>query len=144
MLCLSNIFSLKFVETVFVSLSFDLASASIVSARVITESSVILVKYLPFFPPHKATLQILSLLHIWCFLHSHQHLSLFHFWYELNILPSNLHLHSHISCFTFFPVIIWKTSIFKSTVVLPTLTLLDRSLRVIQLPIYLSNLTENG
>ena len=65
MLCLtSNIFSLKFVETVFISLSFDLASASIVSARVITESSVILAKYLPFLPLHKAALQILSLLHI--------------------------------------------------------------------------------
>ena len=48
------IFSLKFVEAVFVSLPFDLAllfnltSASIMSSHIITELAVILAKYFPF------------------------------------------------------------------------------------------------
>ena len=41
----------------------------------------------------------------------------------------------------FFPVIMLKTCIFKSSVLFGTHTLLDKSLRVLQIPTYLSNLT---
>ena len=43
-----------------------------------------------------------------------------------------------------FPVIILKTCIFKSSDLFGTHTLLDKSLRVLQLPTHISNLTENG
>ena len=53
--CYENaIFSLTFVGIVFVSPLFDLASASIISLRVITESSIILPKHLPFLQLHPA------------------------------------------------------------------------------------------
>ena len=60
-----------------------------------------------------------------------------------------MHLHSHymylIQTFdSFFPVIILNTGIFKSSVLFGTHTLLDKSLRVFQLPSHLSNLTANG
>ena len=41
----------------------------------------------------------------------------------------------------FFPAIMLKTYIFKSSVLFGTHTLLDKSLRVLQIPTYLSNLT---
>ena len=44
----------------------------------------------------------------------------------------------------FCAVIILKTYIFKSFVLFGTHALLDRSLRVLQLPTHVSNLTENG
>ena len=40
--------SLKFVEIAFFTSSYELASASIISSHVITESSIIFAKYLPF------------------------------------------------------------------------------------------------
>ena len=40
--------SLKFVGTVFVSLLFNLASASIILSHIINEASIILAKYIPF------------------------------------------------------------------------------------------------
>ena len=66
------------------------------------------------------------------FLHSHQHLLLFHFRFELHFLPSNLHLHLHdmslVEIFDLiFPVIIFKKSIFKSSVLFGAHTLLDKS-----------------
>ena len=45
---------------------------------------------------------------------------------------------------SFIPVIILKTITFKFYVLFGTYTLLDRSLRVSQLPAHLSKLTENG
>ena len=45
-------FSLKFVETVFVFSLFDLTTTSIISSNVITESSIILGKYLLFSQSH--------------------------------------------------------------------------------------------
>ena len=51
-------FSLKFVGIVFVSSTYDLASASIISPDVITESSIIFAKYLPFLQLHVAGFQI--------------------------------------------------------------------------------------
>ena len=45
---------------------------------------------------------------------------------------------------SFFPVIIIKSCMFKSSVSFGTHTLLDKSLRVLQLPTHLSNLTANG
>ena len=82
------------------------------------------------------------------FLHLHQHLSLFHFGFELYFLPSNLHSHLHDSCFvnifySFFHVIILKTCTFKSSVLFVTHTLLDKSLRVSQPLTQLSKLTAN-
>ena len=74
-------FSLKLVWIVFISSSYD----SITSLHVITESYIILAKYFPF-------LQISVLGHIWCFLHSHQHFLLFHHWFDLHFVSSNLHL----------------------------------------------------
>ena len=78
-----------------------------------------------------------------------QHLSLFRFWFELHFLPSNLHLHSHDICFVnafdaFVLLIILKALRFKSAVLFGTYYLLDKSLRVLQLPAHLSKLTENG
>ena len=59
------------------------------------------------------------------------------------------HLHSHDICFVNFfdsliPVIKLKTLRFKFSVLLGTYTLLDKSLRVLQLPAHLSNLAANG
>ena len=75
------------------------------------------------------------------FLHSQRHLLLFYHGSELHFLPSNLHSHgiSFLKSFdSFFCVIILKTCIFKSSALFGTDTLLDKSLRVFQLPnIYL-------
>ena len=75
-------------------------------------------------------------------------LSLFHFWFEFHFLPSNLPLHSHDICFvnvfdSFFSVIMLNTLRFESSVLFGTHTLLDKSLRVLQLPTHISKLTEN-
>ena len=64
-------------------------------------------------------------------------------------MQSNLHLHSDDMCFvdifeSFILVIISKTFIFKSSDLFGTCTLLDNSLRVLQLLTYLSNLAANG
>ena len=45
---------------------------------------------------------------------------------------------------SFFPVIILKTCIIISSVLIGTYTLLDKSLRILQLPANLSGLTVNG
>ena len=115
--------------------------ASTISSLVTSESSIILAKYLPFLQLHIAGSQIQSFLHIWCFLHLHLHLSLLHLWSELNIPPSNLHLHlnetSFINVFySFIPVIILNTVIFKSSVLFRTYNLLDKLSRVLQLAIH--------
>ena len=62
---------------------------------------------------------------------------------------SNTSLHSHNKCFvtvidSFIPVIMLNTLRFKSCVSLGSYTLLDKSLRVLQLSTHLSNLTRNG
>ena len=44
----------------------------------------------------------------------------------------------------FSPVIISKSSIFQSSVLSRTHTLLDKSLRLLQLPTHISKLTTNG
>ena len=82
-------FSLKFIEAIFVSSSYN----SISSWRLITESPIIFAKNL-FSQLHVAEFQIKSR-----FLHLHQIISLFHHSLELHFLPSNLHLHSHDTCF---------------------------------------------
>ena len=133
-------FSLKFVGIGFVS--------SIVSSFVITESSIILARYLPISKLYVSGSQIYYFSHI-CFLPSHQHLFLFYFWSELHFLPSNLYLHLHDICSvkifdSFIPVIILKACIFKSSVFLGTNTLSDKSLIVLQLPVNLCNLNRNG
>ena len=87
--------------------------SSIISSKVITESSIIFAKYLPFLQVYVAGFQIKCFSHTWQFfgfLHSHQHLSLFYFWFELHFLPSNLD--------SFIPGIILKALRFKSSVLL--------------------------
>ena len=60
MMCFTGcFFSLKFVtKFAFVSLSYDLSFALIISLHVITESSIIHAKYLPFLQRHIAGFQI--------------------------------------------------------------------------------------
>ena len=75
--------------------------------------------------------------------HSRGHLSLFHFWFELHFLLSNLYLHLHDTCFfnvfnSFIHGIVMNTLRFKSSVLFGTYTLLDKSLRVLQPPKHLS------
>ena len=87
-----------------------------------------------------------ELLHTLCssgFLQSQQYL-LFHSWFELYFLPSNLHSHLHDVCFvkvfdSFISVMMLKTSKCKSSVSFGTHAILDRSSRVLQLLIHLSN-----
>ena len=86
---------------------------------------------------------------MWPSLHSNPHFLLFYHWSELHIFTSNLHLHSHDACFVnvfdpFIFVIMLITLRSKSSVLFWTHTLLDKSLRVLQLPTNLSNLTANG
>ena len=67
----------------------------------------------------------------------------------MTFFPSNLHLNSHEISFVnvldwFIPVIMFKTLRFKYSVLSGMHTFLDESIRVIQLPKNLYNLTENG
>ena len=67
----------------------------------------------------------------------------------LIFLPLNIHLHSHNICFvnvfnSSILVITLNTLRFKSSVLLGTHTLLDKSVKGLQLPTHLSNLTANG
>ena len=85
---------LLFVGTVFVS--------SIMSSHIITESSIILAMYLPFLQLHTSWFQIQSFAHVLSFFeyfHTHRYLSLFHFWFKLHFIESNLHSHLHNGCF---------------------------------------------
>ena len=119
----------------------------IISSQIIL--SIMLAKYFPFWQPHVAGLKTYSFSYIWCSLHSDQHLSLFHHWFELHFFPSNLHLHLHNICYfdvfnSFIPIIMLNTLRFKSSVLFGMHTLLDKSFRVLQLPTHLSNSTANG
>ena len=112
----------------------------------------LLEKYKMHLQLHVVGFQIWYFRHALCsfeFWHSHQHFSLFHFWFEVHFLSSNLNLHSHDICFagifdSFIFIIILKILKFKSALLFETMTLLDKSLRVLQLPMHLSNLTGNG
>ena len=95
-------FWLKFVGLGFVS--------SIISSQVSTKPSIILAKYLLFLQLHVA---------------GFGHLLLFHFWFELHFLPSNLLLHLHDV--SFISVMMLKTLTFESSVSFRTHTLLDKS-----------------
>ena len=69
-------------------------------------------------------------------------------WFELCFLSSVLHLHSHEISFIqiidwFFPVTILRTCIFISFVLFRTHCLLEKSLRVLQRPTHLFNLTSH-
>ena len=68
---------------------------------------------------------------------------------ELHFLPSNLHLHLHDICFvnvfdSIIPVIMLNTLRLKSSVLLGTHILLEKSLRVLQLSTHFFNLTACG
>ena len=77
------------------------------------------------------------------FLHSHRHLLLFQLWLELHFIQLNLHLHLYDTWLVnildiFVPVIILNTFRFKYSVLFGTHILLDRSLRVLQIPVHLT------
>ena len=77
------------------------------------------------------------------FLHSHRHLLLFQFWLELHFIQLNLHLHLYDTWLVnildiFVPVIVLNTFRFKYSVLFGTHILLDRSLRVLQIPVHLT------
>ena len=139
------IFSLKFVGIVFISSLYD----SIISSHVISESSIIPAKYFTFLQIHALGFQTYSFSHVWCFLHSHWHLSLFNYWFELHFVPTTLHLHWHDMWFfnvldSFISVSLLNTLRFQSSVLFGTHIFLDKSFRVLQLPTHLSNATANG
>ena len=78
----------------------------------------------------------------------HQHLSPFHFRSELHFFPPNLHIQSHDLCFvkifdSFILVIMLEVLRLKASVLFGTHTLLDKSLRVLQLLMHLCKLTAN-
>ena len=140
-----------FFGIVFILWLHDLASASasIISSHLITESSIILAKYLPSLKIHVAGFQIYFFSHMLCLLHSRRHLLLFNHWFELHFLPSNLHFHSRDICLVnvfdlFMPVIMSNLFRFKSSFLVGILILIDTPLRVLQPQIYLSNLTASG
>ena len=141
------LFSLKFVGIAFVSSTLDLASASVVSSRVIAESSIILAKYFPFLQLYDRIPNIIFCTYMMLF---YTHIDTdFHHWFELRFLTTNLHLHSLDICFvnvfnSFIPVIMLNSLGFKSYVLFGTHTLLDKSLRVLQVLKHLSNLKRNG
>ena len=67
----------------------------------------------------------------------------------ITFLPSNVHLGLHNICFvnvfnSFIPVIMQNTPRFKSSILFGTHTLLDKLLRLLELPKHLSNLTSYG
>ena len=72
-------------------------------------------------------------------LHSHWHLLLFQFWFELHFIASNLHLHLHEICLinvfaSFIIVIMFYTFKFTSSVLFEICTLADGSSRALQFP----------
>ena len=144
----------NFVEIVFVGIacvtsSSDLPTTSIISSQVITESSIILSRYLPFPQVEVLEFQIWPSSHAWSlfwFFHWHWHNYLFHFWSKLHFLLSNLFLHSWDIFFVYSAILadILKTLKFTSSVLFETHVLPDVPLRVLQLPLLLSKLTING
>ena len=82
-----------------------------------------------FHKTYSRIANIIFFIYIWCFLHSHPHLSLFRHWFELHFLSSNIHLHSHDTCFvnvldSFIPVLRLNSLRVKSSVLFGTRTLL--------------------
>ena len=81
-------FSLKLVGIVSFGIVFD---TSIILPHVITESPIILPKYLTFWQVQILGFQIYVFSHLWYFLrslHSHKYLLLFQFWFQWHFLPS--------------------------------------------------------
>ena len=83
------------------------------------------------------------------FLLSDWHLLLFYHWFDLHFVPSNLHLHLHEICSVnvfdlFIPVIMLNPHRFKFYVLCGRNALIDKSLRVLQLPTQRSNSIPNG
>ena len=108
-----EVLEVLFIEIVFVGTVFVI---SVISSLVMAESSIILPICLTFFQYNLFHTQDVFFL----FLKSHQHISLFYFWFEL-FLPSNLHFYSHDMCLVyvfdlFISVIISKMLEFKSSV----------------------------
>ena len=122
--------------------------ASIISSHVISESPIILSKYLPFSQVHVLRFQIYIFSHTKMFflifaLTSTQFFIPLLIW--IHFLPMNLHLHLNdiyfINVFySFVLVIILKTLKFTSFVLFEAHVLLDVSSRLLQLSLHLSQL----
>ena len=87
-----------FIGTIFVGTAFVTFTDP---SHVITESPIILLKSLLFALVYAVGFQrqCFSGTYFFVFLHLHRNLLLFHFWFELHFLPSNLHFQSHDICF---------------------------------------------
>ena len=114
-----------------VVLSFNLATASIISSQLMIESSIIFIKYLPFVQLHLAGCQVEPFsrtLSSFRFLHSHQHYRSSTF--DLNyIFYQQIHIYMYICdiyfvnvLHSFIPVIIMNMLGFKSSVLFGTHT----------------------
>ena len=132
----ATFFALKFVGIVFIETVFAGSGfvSSIISLHVITESPILLSKYLSFSQVHLRRFEM-SFLHT-CFLgfsHSNQHLSLFHFdlnyiWYhQIYIYISIIHM------LLMFLIYLFLLSFLS-----------DGSSRLLQPSLQLSELTING
>ena len=111
--------------------------------HIITESSVILAKYFPLSQIHVAGLQLWSFSH-YVMIFTLTSTFVFPKLIWITFFPSNLHLHSDYTSFvkivdSLFPIILLKTCIFQYCFILNTY-----SLKVLQIPTYLSNLTTTG
>ena len=120
-----------------------------VISHAITESPIILPKYLPLSKAYVIGFQIQFFTSTFSqTLHWHWHLLLFYFWLELYFVPSNLDLHSQNTGFvnvfySFFLIIILKALKFLSFVLFGADILLDGSARVLQFPLDLSKSSIN-
>ena len=68
--------------------------------------------------------------------------------FELNVLPSNVHLYSHEICFSdyfvsFIPIMVLRTFKFTSSGMPGTYSLSDKSSKLLKLPPYTSKLIAN-
>ena len=132
------IFSLKFVGIVFISSSYYF----ITSSQIIIESSTILCLFT--ITCNRIT-NIFFFTYIMFYINIYRYSSI-----DLtHILFHQFYIYAHEICFenvfdSFVPIIMLHTLKFKSFLLFGIHTLLDKSLRILQLPTHLSNLTANG
>ena len=130
---IQKFFEILSVETVFV--------VFIIPLHVITESSIILAKYLPFLQLHVGRIPNITLYTHYIYTNiSIYRCSTFDLHY---IFYHQIYIYIRMKCFvnvfsSFLPVIMLKTLRFKSSVLFGKHTFLERSLRVLQLLKYLS------
>ena len=128
-------FSLKFDEIIFVSSLYVLYNFITCNHWIIHNTCLIF----SIFTITCSRIPNIILSAFRTFLHSYQYLPFFHHWFESHFFPSNLHLHLHDMPFakifeSYIPVITLNMLELKSSFLFGTHTLLDKSLRVLQLP----------